>query len=338
MAATLVAAVAAVSAAPVEPPLRDLCTVTDPRLAEFSGLVVTGPAGDPAFWAMSDGGRDVEVHRIDPRTCAVLATRTADIDPFDAEDLAQGPDGALWVSDTGDNNRQRATVAVIELPAHGGGAQLHRLTYPDGPHDAEALLVDGQGRPVIVTKEGDFGTGAYRTAAAPQGTGPTPLERIGSVTLPVSDTPGGPLGTVGSRVVTGAAATADGQVVALRSYTDAWLYRVKDGDVAGAFTGPAVRVPLPDEPQGEALAFGADGTLYSGSEARSGRRGVLRAVPHAAALVDDPAARRTAPATPPGSPDPVPVWRQPAVLGGGVVVGLLALLTAAVAVRGRRRR
>src|SRR5690606_6919606 len=111
--------------------------------------------------------------------------------------------------------------------------------------------------------------------------GPTPLVRLGSVALPVSDGTSGPLGALGSRLVTGAAMSADGQVVALRSYTDAWLYPVRDGDVAAAVTGSAVRVPLPDEPQGEAIAFGADGTLYSSGETRGGVRGELRAVPGA---------------------------------------------------------
>ena len=32
---------------------------------------------------------------------------------------------------------------------------LHRLTYPDGkPHDAEALLIDADGTPIIITKDG----------------------------------------------------------------------------------------------------------------------------------------------------------------------------------------
>ena len=91
----------------------------------------------------SDGGRRVDLHRLDA-DCEVAQTRTADIDPFDAEDLALGPEGALWIADTGDNDRSRDTVAAIVLE-RGGDARLHRFTYPDGPHDAEALLVDGSG-------------------------------------------------------------------------------------------------------------------------------------------------------------------------------------------------
>lgn len=317
--------------APAEPDVR--CTVSDDRLAELSGLVVDADG----TWAMTDGGRRVQLHRIDD-TCEIVDTRTADVDPYDAEDLARGPDGALWVGDIGDNERSRETVAVVVVAAR-GEARLHRLTYPDGPHDAEALLVDGEGRPIVVTKEFGRPAGIYRTAAAPDGTGPTPLVLVGEVTLPVSDTVGGPIGGVGSRVVTGAAASADGTVVALRSYTDAWLYPVLGGDPAAALTGAPLRVPLPDEPQGEAVAFEPDGTLLSGSETRGGHPGQIRAVDGATAqMLVAPSPPTPAPTLPPAAPPPAapPSW-LPAALGGGVVVLLLGVLAAVVAVRGTRR-
>ena len=272
------------------------CAVDDPRLAELSGLV----ADEGGLWAMADGGRQVQLHRIDPAGCAVLDTRTADIDPMDPEDLARGPDGTLWVGDIGDNALRRETVAVIELPVD-GPARLHRLTYPDGPHDAEALLVDSDRRPIVVVKDASRPAGIYRAERLTDGAGSTPPHGADGqgreVALPPSDTTGGPLGGLGSRLVTGAAATADGRVVALRSYVDAWLFPVPDGDMAAALLGRPVRVPLPGEPQGEAIAFEPSGALVSGSEARGGARGEIRVVPGAADAVSAPGAGATGPAT-----------------------------------------
>lgn len=331
LAATVVVLVAPVAAVP-EP--RTLCTVGDERLAELSGL-----AADAAgVWAIPDGGRRTEVFRIDPRDCAIVQTRTAAIDPRDIEDLAIGPDGALWVSDIGDNDRRRETVAVIVLPAR-GEPRLHRLVYPDGPHDAEALLVDATGSAVIVTKDAAQPAGIYRTDGAPAGKGPTPLVRAGELTLPPSDTVGGPLGGLGSRVVTGAARSADGGVVAVRSYTDAWLYPVRDGDVAGALARPVaepVRVPLPGEPQGEAVAFLPDGTLLSGSETRGGVAGELRAVRGAAALaVADEGSDTVPPAAPAGAvADEPPQW-LPAALAVVAVAAVLLLVLTGFALRRR---
>lgn len=287
---------------------------------------------------MSDGGREVTVHRLDDG-CAIVDTRTAEVDPFDAEDLARGPDGALWVADTGDNELSRDTVAVVVLGGRGddsGEARLHRLSYPDGPHDAEALLVDADGVPFVITKEAGRPAGVYRPAGPPQGTGPTPMQRVAQVSLPASDTEGGPIGGLGTRTVTGAAMSADGAVVALRTYTDAWLFPVPDGDLAAALAGAPARVPLPGEPQGEAVAFQADGTLLSASESRGGRPGELRAVPGAAALAGQASAAPTAPAAAAPAAEPTPEW-LPALIGGGVAVGLLVLLSAALSLRARRR-
>ena len=323
------AAVLVVAPMAVSEPDR-LCTVQDKQLDELSGLAVDA-AG---VWGIADDGKRTEVHRLDPADCSIVDTRTARIDPRDTEDLAVGPDGALWVADTGDNERQRDTVAVIVLPER-GEPRLHRLVYPDGPHDAEALLVDGSGVPVIVTKDATRPAGIYRTDGQPTGEGPIPLVRVGQLTLPPSDTIGGPLGGLGSRLVTGAAATADRRVVALRSYTDAWLYPAPDGDVVAALTGAApVQVPLPDEPQGEAIAFLPDGTLLSGSETRDGEVGDLRAVPGAAALVDGIEGVPTS--GPPGfaTDDGPPDW-LPAALGVAAVAGFLLLLTTGMVLRRR---
>ena len=302
----------------------------DSRLDELSGMVVH----DGGLWATSDGGRRVQVHRIDRSNCRVIGTRTADDDPYDVEDLAVGPDGALWAADLGDNDRRRETVAVVVLPER-GAADLHRLTYPDGPHDAEALLVDGQGRPFVITKEVGRPAGLYRTADPPRGEGPTPLLRVGELALPASDTLGGPVGGIGTRLVTGAALSADGTVVAVRTYTDAWLFPVRGGDLVAAFNQTPVRVPLPGEPQGEAIAFDPDGTLLSGSETRGGVPGEIRAVPGAAALAGEAAPVAPLPPAPEVVPDPGPPPWLPAALGGAAVVGVLLLMTAAAALRGR---
>jgi hypothetical protein len=354
-------------------------------LAELSGLAVAGGA----VWAMADGGRRVALHQLDLSTCAVIGDWTVAIDPYDAEDLATGPDGTLWVGDTGDNELRRATIAVIVVPRSGEPA-LHRLTYPDGPHDAEALLVGADGVPTVITKE--IGRArVYRPEATLDGVGPTPLVHVADLDLPASTTPGGPIGGLGSRTVTGGAMSADGRVVALRTYTDAWLFSVpnvpvpnvpvpnvpvpnvplpnvpvpnvpvpgvsgpKGGDVVAALRGRPVQLPLPGEPQGEALAFTADGTLLSGSETRGGVPGELRAVPGAAMLAvsatdagpggaGDPT---TAPAADgPGAPaadgsadDTVAdgVWRASAI-GAGALVVVLGLLAAAMARHAARRR
>lgn len=303
---------------------RDLCRTEDPRLAELSGLASDGTHR----FAVPDGGRRVLVHQLDGG-CRIVATRSADIDPFDVEDLARSADGTLWLADVGDNEQRRSTVAVIALPP-ARAARLYRLSYPDDPHDSEALLLDADGSPVIVTKVLSGRSGIYRADGPLASPGPTPLRRVGTVQIPVSETVGGPLGELGATLVTGAASSVDGRVVALRTYTDAWLYPAPDGDVVAALQRAAVQVPLPGEPQGEALAFDPDGTLLSGSESPVSGVGVLRAVPGAVALVQP---------VPPGPPGPAPPpLAAPAAVpgsrGGGSAVPAVLAAAAAAAVAG----
>jgi hypothetical protein len=247
---------AAQPAAPV-----DQCVPTDKRLAELSGLVADGER----WYAVSDGGTKSTVLVL-TKDCKVERAITGPTDPYDVEDLARASDGTFWLSDTGDNDTKRGTVAVISLSG-AGKSTLYRLTYPDRPHDTEALLLDRQGVPYLITKDPLGTAGIYRPAGPLASPGPTALEHVGSLKLSSTETPGGPVpGIVGSVLVTGAASNADGTVVAVRTYTDAYLFAVPDGDLLAALGTEPVRVPLPNEEQGEAVAFDQDGALVSASE------------------------------------------------------------------------
>ncbi|HVW42688.1 MAG TPA: hypothetical protein VHC18_15180 [Amycolatopsis sp.] len=296
-----------------------VCTVTDKRITELSGLVSDGQR----WYAINDGGTKVQVFVLG-RDCAVQRVITNSTDPYDVEDLARANDGTLWLSDTGDNDKQRDTVALLAVTPQ-GKTTLYRLTYPDGAHDVEALLLDPKGTPYLVTKNPFGDTGIYRPAAPLRSPGPTALGRVGSLTFKPTGTHGGPVGSFGSVLVTGGATSADGKVVALRTYTDAYLYSAPDGDVLAALGREPVRIPLPDEQQGEALAFEPDGTLLSGGE---GTGQPIRAVRGAAALVT-PATTNAAPAaggqTVSGSGDGGGMGAVPGLLlalcvvGGGLV-------------------
>jgi hypothetical protein len=279
------------AADPVPTPVP-VCTITDPRLAELSGLV----ADDQHWYAMNDGGTAARVYVLG-KDCQVQDVITGPADPYDPEDLARAADGTFWVSDTGDNDEDRETVALISLtPA--GDSTVYRLTYPDGKHDTEALLLDGAGVPYLVTKSPLGTADVYRPAGPLASPGPTPLEHVATVRLTSTDTPGGPVpGLVGSVTVTGAATSADGTAIALRTYTDAYLFPVTNGDIVAALAAKSVRVPLPNEAQGEAIAFQPDGSLVTGSEvARDGAAQPVNVVAGAAQLV--------APKPPPGEKKP----------------------------------
>jgi hypothetical protein len=315
------------SAAVTAGPARLYCTITDPRVTESSGLA----AGGGRLYTVNDGGSRLTVYVLD-NGCRVRRVVGADLDPYDVEDLARSADGTLWLADLGDNLHQRRTVA-IELLTETGAVRLLRFSYPDGPHDAEALLLDRAGRPYLVTKD-PFGTsGVYTPAGIPRTGRPTVLGRVGTVRLRPTGTPGGPAGVVGQLLVTGGAVSPDGTLVVLRTYTDAYLWRAADGDVAHALrTGTPTRIALPATRQGEAVTFGPDGrSLLTSTEG-------LPAAVHRIPLAVPPLASPSAPA--PARP-PVGVAGQDSRPGHGWSdLGGLALVGGVVALlmwRGRRR-
>jgi hypothetical protein len=316
---------------PVAPSAR--CQVTDPRLAELSGLVDVGDR----MLAMVDGGDQVVVYVLDG-ACQVVDVSTAALDPYDPEDLAVGPDGTVWLADTGDNNATRDTVALVELHPDGTTA-LYRLTYPDGPHDAEALLLAPDGTPYLVTKEVLGASHVYRPAAPPVDGGTVALADVGTVTFTLTGTPGGPVGRAGQLLVTGGAVARDGSRIALRTYTDAYVWPLAGTDVPGALAGEPVRIALPEAPQGEAVSFTADGSALL--VAGEGVPGDVTLVPVPAATAPS-SVSSPVPSSAPGAADP----SLSALLsadGSGVpplTAGLVAaaVATALVWIGGRLRR
>jgi hypothetical protein len=230
------------------------CSITDPALAELSGLVVVGDQ----MLALNDGGDQLVVHLLDA-ACQVVDTQAAPIDPYDPEDLARGADGTVWVADTGDNNAARSTVALLALRPD-GTTGVFRLTYPDAPHDAEALLLAPDGTPYIVTKEILGASKVFRPAAALVDGGTVAMAEVAAVNVTLTGTPGGPVGQASQLLVTGGAVSADGRQIALRTYTDAYVWPLSGSDVPAALAATPVRIPLPESPQGEAISFSADGS------------------------------------------------------------------------------
>ncbi len=220
-------------------------TMVDDAVEESSGLVVRGNR----IYTINDSGDGPFVYAVDTSSGEVAAvTQYDDEDPFDVEAIAPGRRRSLWVGDIGDNQRVRGSIRVFRMvPSPSGGvvpADTFDLDYPDGPHDAETLLVHPRtGRLLVVSKRPIVGGEVYQ---APRDLEPGRMHRL----TQVASVPG---------FVTDGAFFPDGRHVVLRTYGDAAVYTYPGFDMVGAFE-------LPAQEQGEGIAVGKDGRLYLSSE------------------------------------------------------------------------
>jgi hypothetical protein len=246
-------------------PGKKVCKVTDERLDELSGIVAT----DDGFVVINDSAQQDSRKRVFflDRKCKVVDTVAfRGNGPRDTEDLLLSPDGkTLWIADIGDNQRERGTIGLWTMPADGSEKpEIHRLAYPDGAHDAEAMLLTGDDTPVIVTKEVSQPAALYVPAAALKTDNDegVALKKVGEVTVPPSDTPSNTLARLGKGTVDGGAVASGGGKVVLRTYTDALEWSVSGGDVLAALKKEPRVTPLPQEPQGEAITYSPDGKYF----------------------------------------------------------------------------
>ena len=212
-------------------------------------------SGDPVLFALDSNGQVV----------GRLSISGATVEDWEAVAVGPCPSGScIYVADIGDNDaeRKRVTIYRIPEPAEATGsakvADTFHAIYPDGAHDAEALLVTPEGRLLIVTK-GDTGpVSLYRFPNELRAGTTLRMERVG-----VARDPRAP--AANDRITDGAV-SSDGQWIVLRSTQALTFYRA--ADLLGGNWREAGRVALASvgEPQGEGVTFGSHDSVYLMSE------------------------------------------------------------------------
>jgi hypothetical protein len=257
-----------------------LATIKDKSISESSGLVASRSTPG-AYWTHNDSGDGPFIYAIDTRGDSLGVFQVTGAQNRDWEDISIGPGpqrdkSYLYIGDIGDNDQQRSEVVVYRVaepvpnnnkltrrrPGVTEPAEAIRLRYPDGKHDAEALLVHPtSGNIYIVTKVVLANPVVYE-APAPLTSGKAiTMRRIGEIRIP----------SIFGGVVTGGSISPDGHRVALCDYfqgyelvlpsratnfNDIWKQRMTGFD-------------LGKREQGEAIAYRLDGkALLATSEGK----------------------------------------------------------------------
>ena len=244
---------------------HELGKIKPTQLEEISGLAASRQNAN-VLWLHNDGDSGQLFAVSTSGKLAALVTCPVEIE--DLEDIAIGPGPEkgvdyLYLGDIGDNNERRREIRVVRFaePDLAGqrGQQLDvdeaeefRLTYPDGPHDAEALLVDSvTGDLFIVTKEKQRAR-VYTVAA--DGLKDQAVAKLTAA------------GKLDVDEVSAGAISPDGSHISLRREARGWLWNREAGEsVAAALERKPTKVPVRGKrqgPNGESIAFSPTGKSY----------------------------------------------------------------------------
>ena len=247
----------------------------DPRIDESSGVALSSFM-PRVLYTLNDSGNDASLFAIDSSGQSLGTWRIPGLLNRDWEALSRGPCPAgscLYIGDVGDNLEQRPTVVLYRLRepaslARFQGASdstpldLDSLTfrYLDGAHDVEALWIDQDGRPNLITKGRNGPITMFRL----------PADGFGSnqilTAIPVQELPLRPDHGLG-RWVTDAALAPDGRRVAIRTYAEVYVFPLFP---TGRLGPPVACHAAGYGPQGEGIVWLDQTRLLLTSERPSG--------------------------------------------------------------------
>jgi hypothetical protein len=258
----------------------------DSALVEASGIA-RDPRRAGLFWLHNDSGNDPVLFAVDSTGFLLGSAPISWEAARDLEDLAIGHCGEAWcayLGDIGDNLATHSSISVlrVELPplaslGSGSIAQLAplqprdvwELVFPDGPRDAEGLVIDDvRGEIGIISKGREKEVVLYGLSISElefERDTVHVLKRIGRLAVDI--------GVSSSQLVTAADLSTDRSWLAVRSYAALHLLPWQ-GLLAQDTSVQALTVSLlaAFEPQGEGVTWSEDGeVLWLVSEGRGGR-------------------------------------------------------------------
>src|SRR5215213_8204823 len=208
-------------------PPTTIATIKDRSITESSGLVASRSTRGP-YWTHNDSGDEPFIYAFDERGDTLAVFRVTGAEARDWEDISIGPGpqrdkSYLYIGDIGDNDHARSEVVVYRVaepvlnntrstrsrPGVTEPAEAIRLQYPDGKHDAEALLVHPTSGNIYIVIKVVLANPAVYEAAAPFTPGKViTMRRIGEVRVP----------SLFGGLITGGSISPDGRRVALCDY------------------------------------------------------------------------------------------------------------------------
>jgi hypothetical protein len=250
---------------------KKIASLKDLAVKESSGIVASRTTPG-LYWTHNDSGDGPFLYAFDERGRSRGVWKVNGAKARDWEGIAAGPGpdstkSYLYVGDIGDNGARRSEIIVYRVaeptiaagndqsnkrkPLSTESTEIIRLRYPDGPHDAEALMVHPRsGNLYVVTKQ-VFGDPHIYEAAPPLASGDAvALRHLGQLDVP----------SFFGGIITDGAISPDGMRVVLCDYLRG--YELVLGNSAKGFNTiwkqPFATIDLGSRKQGEAITYRLD--------------------------------------------------------------------------------
>ncbi len=245
---------------------KKLCTLSDPRIDESSGLASSRIAPG-VFWTHNDSGDGPRIYAIDKKgrtlaTCTLEGARNRDWEDIASFTLDDRPH--ILLADVGDNSGRRSQCQLYIIPEPKLDREklsvkplvTIRFEYEDGPKDCEAVAVDATERKIYLVSKREKSPGVY--------------------VLPLDQTQPGELlnaekiADVNLLFPTAMDISPDGRRAVILTVSHAWEYTRRGAQSwAEAFEQQPRRISMPSLRQGEAICYGPQAKhLYVTSEKR----------------------------------------------------------------------
>jgi hypothetical protein len=263
------------------PPVK-LGVLSHKEVSESSGIVSSRTTPE-LYWTHNDSGDGPFLYAFDSQGAHKGVWRVTGATARDWEGIAVGPGperstNYLYIGDIGDNRGAHSEVRVYRVPepvitpADASSTKANpistkeveiiRLRYPDGRHDAEALLVHPVSGNIYIVIKVPFGNPVIYEAPASQSTAEVAtMVRIAEIRLPAFF--GG--------LITGGDISPDGSRVALCDYDQGYELVLPHGGVPfnEIWKQPLQPIDIGERKQGEAIGYRLDGqALLATSEGK----------------------------------------------------------------------
>lgn len=251
---------------------KQIATLEDRDIKESSGIVASR-RNEGIYWTHNDSGDQPLIYAFDRAGKKRGVWRVAGAKSVDWEDIsASAPDADgnsfLYLGDIGGGRkvtRERVTIYRVREPKVTDAdrqsikktapatdqAEAIEVKYPDGSHDAEALLVHPQTGDIYIITKSMFSSKVYKLAAPVASGKVQTLAKIGS--LKSTSFFGG--------LITGGDISPDGTRIVLCDYGNAYEMRLPGNSRSfdDIWKQELIEIKAGERKQGEAVCYSLDG-------------------------------------------------------------------------------